>query len=892
MKKKPGESGYLAEYGISLNLVETMDDVAKFLEWIRGPRDGLLCFDTETTGLRPDFDTIRLAQMGDRSQGWAIPYERWGGLIDQVMDELDEDLGLHNCFQGSEEFIEKTLGATTFQEALGRDVEVWTGVGWQKTTVESYGKGRLFEVVLKPGSNKSRTALRRSIISTGNHRWVTATGEKTTNELKHKDIIPFSVPDMGESLEGFIHGLVFADGGLSTHQPKSGKVKHQIRLCGGKSKYVELFERVTYPPSYGGDPMAYVTSDISYKELPGAEKTGDYLASFIRGWVEFDGTNLPKEGRSLSTVSLAASKWLELNAWYAGYQATGSSRHSLGDNQYSASPYIYMVNLHKENTLWAVQEVIDLKKEEEVFCVEVPQDQFTLAGGVLTRNSKFDARHYVHMNPDFVWPWDRTHDTMSALHLFDPLRPKGLKPAASRLIDPQAGSGQNDLDKAMTKQKWTWATVPVDLPAYWQYGALDPVLTSHIASVVLPKIQADEQLKYLYDLEMGVTRVVSKMETRGIEVDPAYLEQKYQMLTDYINEAKAWLADSYGVTDPTPMKLMRFFEDNEIPFLDKRTKGGSKSMDKEVMDSIKHPVARTVLSIRKADKLAGTYLKAFLELRDENNRVHCNFWTLGTRTGRMSITNPALQTLPKKDTTVRSAVVPTDGYALVSFDADQIEARLMAHFSGSEPMIEAFRRTDGNGGDFFCEIASVIYGEEITDKKDPRRQMTKTTIYALIYGGGAETIAHNAGVEIEVMYKFLFDFDQLFPEVKNLQKMLNNLSTKRFKIEGAGYVKTPLGRRLIVDDQKEYTATNYLIQAHAAEILKEKVVLLDTVLPDDCHILLLVHDEILFEVPEAQVAEIMETVHELLNEQPPGRFKVPLTWGGEFSLNSWGDLVD
>lgn len=599
--KQRGESGFLKDYGVQLYLVETMDDVVKFRDWLYGPHDGMVCFDTETSGLRPDFDRIRLAQVGDKKTGWAIPFERWGGMIVEFLKQYQGPLGLHNA--------------------------------------------------------------------------------------------------------------------------------------------------------------------------------------------------------------------------------------------------------------------------------------------------KFDSRQYIHQEPEYVWPWHRTHDSMAMAHLIDPLRPKGLKPLSARLVDPQAVAGQADLEKGMREQKWTWDTVPMDFPPYWIYGAMDPVLTSHNIDVLLPQIEANPQWKAIYDLEMGVTRVVAKMETRGVLVDVPYLEEKRQILVDYVNASTLWMKENYKVKKRTPIGLRTWFEEQEVPFLQKRTKGGSIAFDKEVLKSINHPIATAELATRKAEKLIG-YLDKFLELRDGSDRLHANFWTMGTRTARMSITDPALQTLPKKDTTVRTAVIPTPGYALVSFDMDQVEARLMAIFSKSEALLEKFREAQRTGGDFFCMIASEVYEELITDKKDFRRAVSKTTVYGLIYGGGLETLARNAGTTVEQMAKFLGDFHRLYPEVRAMQQELMALAQARQKAEGMAYVKTPDGRRLVVDDDKDYTATNYLIQSHAAEIMKKKVVMLDSILPDDCHILLLVHDEILLEIPVDILEETMETIEAALNADDLGEYPLPLTWGGEFSLISWGDLVD
>jgi DNA polymerase I len=504
-------------------------------------------------------------------------------------------------------------------------------------------------------------------------------------------------------------------------------------------------------------------------------------------------------------------------------------------------------------------------------------------GEWVLHNSKFDIRSIQNEDPTLVWPWHRTHDTMNLAHLVNPLRAKGLKPLGGRLVDPQAVAMQKQLDQDMATHKWNWRTVPVDHPTYWIYGAMDPVLTCHIYDDLQT---AATEFKDNYDLEMGTTRAVTKMEQNGMRVNPSYLEEKDSYLQERIQVMHSWLWDEFRLDNPTPLRLVKFFEDNNVPMLNKRTNSGKQAMDADVLKSIDHPVAEVVRNIRKAGKLSGTYLQNLLRLRDDNDRVHANVWTMGTRTARMTVTDPALQTLPKKDTTVRSAFIPSDGYGLISFDMDQIEARLMAIFAGSQPMIDAFN----SGDDFFLMIASKVYQELITDKKDPRRQLSKGSVYGKIYGGGAETLSEKAGVTLFEMEDFLHKFDRDFPEVTMLQNKLQMLGQSRRAVDGEAWIRTPMGRRLMSDEDKDYTLTNYLIQGHAAELMKKKLVHLDTVLPSEVRLLMAIHDELVMEAPVDMIPDLMPFITDELNDFTT--HPIPITWGGDYTTESWGAMVD
>lgn len=498
-------------------------------------------------------------------------------------------------------------------------------------------------------------------------------------------------------------------------------------------------------------------------------------------------------------------------------------------------------------------------------------------GPMVLHNASFDMR-FLQTHAAYMPPWERIHDTMTMAHLIDPARPKGLKPLADRLVDPRATAGQALLNKAMSDNDWTWATVPTDNPYYWVYAALDPVLTCHVREKLWPTIM-NVGSERAYDLEMGAVRVCANMMLRGVRIDKAYCVRKAASLRDWSAQARKWLKDSYGITNATSnAQILKCLQDQGIEFT-KLTPKGAYAIDKEVLDAIEHPVAEYVVAIRRAEKICSSYLDNLISLADHNDVVHCNINPLGARTGRMSITDPALQTLHRTDPTVRNAFIPSEGNQIIACDADQIEARLASHFSGDIGMQEAFLSPD----DFFCIVASEIFGEPVI-KGDPRRQTTKNVVYGSIYGAGVRTMARTAKVTYEQMEPVKRAFDLRFPGLNQLMQRVTSVAHQRLIDEGAAYVTTPLGRRVPSMDQREYALVNYLIQSHAAEVLKKGLVDLDAAGLGP-NMVFPVHDEIVADVPAIDVIEVKHLIESTLND--PDTYAVPLTWSADIFEERW-----
>jgi DNA polymerase-1 len=256
----------------------------------------------------------------------------------------------------------------------------------------------------------------------------------------------------------------------------------------------------------------------------------------------------------------------------------------------------------------------------------------------------------------------------------------------------------------------------------------------------------------------------------------------------------------------------------------------------------------------------------------------------------MSITDPALQTLPSGDATVRRAFIPKDeNHVILSSDLDQVEFRLTANFSEDQDLINLFNEADRTGGDVFTEIMRQVYQDPSAEKSDPRRKLIKGVVYGKLYGAGVTTMALTAGVADSQMKTVVDAFDASYPGVRHMAQAIEDAGMRRLKTEGAGYVKTKTGRRLPCDDDRVYSLTNYLIQASAAEIFKQNLIKLDQADLTE-YLIVPVHDEIVLNAPREEAEEIAKVVQECMTTREG--WAVPLTAGVDGPFENWGQKYE
>jgi DNA polymerase-1 len=508
-------------------------------------------------------------------------------------------------------------------------------------------------------------------------------------------------------------------------------------------------------------------------------------------------------------------------------------------------------------------------------------------GEWIAHNSRFDVTALKQSGIEV--PLDRVHDTMIMLRLAEPTVSAGLKEAATRHVSTAAAASQRDLHAAMRKAGWSWATVPIDYPPYLFYAAMDTILTARLFDT---SAAVAGRRSPVYSLELEVRAACNIMEENGTYVDTVLALRQSVAMRAEASELKTKAKDVYGVSVSSTEELGRWLIASDArSSIVKSTPKGRPSVDKETLEKViaecpgsdAADVATMALRSRKLDKLCATYFENFTE-SSHDGVLHPQIETIAARTGRMSVRDPALQTLPAGEDPeakmVRRCVVPRDpDHVVVSADAAQIELRLIAALSKDPGLIDAFRVADDGGVDFFTTSARAVYEDESIIKGDPRRDTTKTYWYASAYGAGTEKMAWSAGVPVSVMAAVRAGMLTRYPGF--FKFMADNERETR---ENGGFIETAYGRRLPVDEGKEYVATNTRIQGTAADVMKTMIVTLAQAGFDDMMIVP-VHDEIVASVPRADLPDL---IHELEANMACYDFEVPLIVEANYG-DSWGD---
>lgn len=549
--------------------------------------------------------------------------------------------------------------------------------------------------------------------------------------------------------------------------------------------------------------------------------------------------------------------------------------------------------------------LVQLGDQRQAFCIP-----FERWGGVVEDVvTKFEGTYVTHNGPNYDVPMLRNagikipehkvHDTRLMAHVVDSTGSLALKNLCKRMIDPRAASMQRELDDAMKKSGWGWDTVPVDFQPYWLYGGVDTILTLQLKDLLWPQVQAHSP--DAYELELAVVWVTERMERKGILVDREHARRFQDELTEYMAAVEAWCESQFNVYPGSNAKVIAQLQADGVVF-EKLTAGGNICLDKDVLASINHPLAQAVLGRRRAQKVCSTYLGTYLDLTEFDPRIHPSINTVGgsgkspfepggnsgVRTGRMSSNDPNMQNVPTRGPfkkKIRNCFIPEIDHTWIKADFAQIEMRGMTHMSQDAAMMAAFHSDE----DFFVALAKQLFNEPDFTKSDPRRQMVKNGGYAKIYGAGIDKFSATAGIHPDEGRAFMRQFDATFNGVVRWTRELETLARRRLEAEGEAYVRSPLtNRKLMAESGKLYTLVNYAIQGMAAEILKMKIVEADAAGLGD-YMILPVHDEIDFEVPDDQLNDVIPVIKSVMNDDR--LLSVPIESSIDLGKR-WGDCGD
>lgn len=499
-------------------------------------------------------------------------------------------------------------------------------------------------------------------------------------------------------------------------------------------------------------------------------------------------------------------------------------------------------------------------------------------GPLVGHNVKFDVNMIEHQ-AGVRLPRKNIHDTLVMSRLCNHnVRSHGLKNLVRVHVDPRLTIGEQLLDEAKKKNGWDWKDIPIDFEAYWFYGGLDTSMTAILYDMYMEKI-VDEGLKDVYDLEMQVLLICADWEQRGIKVDLEYSQQKYEELLKNADKLKAFCKDEYGVLPGSNKAVTDRLVSDGVP-LHARTEKGALKIDKDVLEEFKgtHPLIDAVKNYKDSIKIGNTYFKNFLE-ENRHKRIHCDIDPTKAITGRMSIKNPALQTLPRGDL-VRRAFLPNDGCFWQSIDYSAVELRIACSLANEENMINLFNE----GADLHSYFAKKIYATEDITKE--QRQIAKNANFARIYGSGPKKYSETAHIPIEEAKKVYGTMDEVFPGIGRFGRRVIKVGEDNFLKNGSSFVKLRSGRKFTVDPGHEYKLVNYVVQGTAAEELKRAIIRLDAAGMSQ-YIHLPVHDELLFSFPKDEALELQEAAMELMRDRDT--YRVPLEVEAGTLAENWAD---
>jgi DNA polymerase-1 len=511
-------------------------------------------------------------------------------------------------------------------------------------------------------------------------------------------------------------------------------------------------------------------------------------------------------------------------------------------------------------------------------------------------NIKYDAlvlaRYGLRVSP-------LSFDTMIAEWLTNPAsRDLGLKDLAGTLlgirmthIEELIGRGKNQL---------TMDEVPIAAAA--PYAAADAEVTLRLIPLLKEKMQKTNSTGIFNTIEMPLVPVLLKMEQEGISLDidffkrfSAEIGERLRLIEDEVHQA---VGHAFNLNSSQQLSKV-LFEDLKLepPDRNKRTSSGHFSTSAAVLDELKgqHVVVDLLLEYRELSKLKSTYLDALpQQINPRDNRVHTSFNQTGSVTGRLASSDPNLQNIPTRTETgrqVRLGFIAAPGHRLLSVDYSQIELRIVAHMSGDEAMLKAFR----DGQDIHATTAAAIYDLPLEQVTKEQRRHAKAINFGLIYGMSAFGLSRSTDLTLGEAENFVRDYFEHFPGVKKYLDQIRVLAARQ------GYVETMLGRRRyfpnlanplnqMMRNREEREAINAPIQGTAADIMKIAMIRVQRALEESAsraRMILQVHDELVLEVPENEIALTSQLVRGIM--EAAYKLDIPLLTEARSGVN-WGSM--
>ena len=600
---------------------------------------------------------------------------------------------------------------------------------------------------------------------------------------------------------------------------------------------------------------------------------------------------------------------------FSSYESikTISHKYQLVDNQTEATKLCdflltnKILSLDTETTSTSAidAELVGLSfsvAEHEAYYVAVPSNQDEAQAMVnifkplyenedivkVGQNIKYDYMVLRRYGIDLQGPM---FDTMLAHYIVQPELRHNMDYMAETLLNYKTIHIDEFIGQKGKNQKSMRDLSPAEI---CDYAAEDADITLQLKNVLEPQLKEVGGERLFYDIEMPLVKVLADMELNGVCLDTESLSETRRVFTErmqaYEHHAYELAGEEFNISSPKQVGDI-LFEKMKIVDKAKKTKTGQFVTSEEVLMQLKDraPIVEDILNYRGMKKLLSTYVETLPKLiNPRTGHIHTSFNQAVTATGRLSSSDPNLQNIPVRDDDgkeIRKCFIPEAGCRFFSADYSQIELRIMAHLSGDENMIEAFRE----GFDIHRATAAKIWKENISDVTDEQRKKAKQANFGIIYGITTYGLAQRMGIDNGEARQLIDDYFKTFPKVQAYMEAAKEQAREK------GYAETMFGRRRYLPDITsrngtvrgfaERNAINAPIQGSEADIIKIAMIRIWRRFKDEnirSKMILQVHDELNFSVYPDEVEKVGQIVIEEM--QKACELNVPLVADA-----GWGD---
>ncbi|MFT8401490.1 MAG: DNA polymerase I [Lentilactobacillus diolivorans] len=495
-----------------------------------------------------------------------------------------------------------------------------------------------------------------------------------------------------------------------------------------------------------------------------------------------------------------------------------------------------------------------------------------ILGGSAVKKNVFDAkRTYVGLYREGIQLVNVDFDMLLVSYLLNTTNNSNDVGTVARLHGFQNIKTDEEVFGKGAKRK-----IDVNTPEFMSHMVHKAKAIDQLHDTMFDQLEKHNQSKLYWDIEIKIAIVLAKMEIAGIKVNPTRLEEMGSKMTERLSEIEQTIfqeaGEEFNIGSPKQLGQI-LFEKMRLPVIKKTKTGYSTAVGVLEKLAPEAPIVQHVLDYRQISKLLSTYIDGLLKvIHKDDSKVHTRYLQTLTQTGRLSSVDPNLQNIPIRTEAgrmIRQAFVPSHpGWQIFSSDYSQIELRVLASITGDKNMQEAFKE----GEDIHATTARRIFGLSSNEEVTPNlRRQAKAVNFGIVYGISDFGLAQNTGITRKQAHQFIQRYFEEYPGVKKYTEDIVEFAKNH------GFVETIAHRRRYLPDinSKNFnlrsfaqrTAMNTPIQGSAADIIKIAMINMDKALKDmKTTMLLQVHDELIFEVPDDELETVKELIPKVMDD--------------------------